>query len=69
MTLYTRRRAVQVHRCSFCAGFIKSGAVYLRVTFPPRENGGTSWGGAEKECGTCATRFGRAGLLEKKERA
>lgn len=66
-TLTTRRVAVKPHICDVHGGWIKSGSVYLRHTAPPRVNEGQPWGTATKECSTCATMFGRAGLLEKKE--
>jgi hypothetical protein len=65
--LTTRRVAVKVHRCSMCPAFIRSGSTYLRHTSPARYNDTGRWGSALLECSMCATRHGRAGLLEEKE--
>lgn len=62
----TRRRAVKAHLCDVHGGWIKSGSLYLRHSGPP-EDGQSGWE-VTKECGGCATMFGRAGLLEDKEK-
>lgn len=66
--LTTRRIAVKAHRCDTCPGTIKSGSVYLRHATPARVSEQGTWT-VHNECGQCATMFGRAGLLEKKEKA
>lgn len=65
--LTTRRTAVKPHRCATCSRFVKSGSVYLRHTTPARLSETGTWQ-VHLECGQCATMFGRAGLLEIKEK-
>lgn len=62
--LTTVRTAVKPHKCDVCRKWIKSGSRYLRHATTP-ENRGTGWY-IMLECSGCATMFGRAGLLEKK---
>lgn len=65
MELVERRRSKITRRCSTCGRFIKSGSLYLRY----RERVGRVWSReALAECSTCATKYGRAGLLEEKEK-
>jgi hypothetical protein len=65
--MITRRRAVKPYVCTYgCGSWIKSGSVYLRHAIPLREKGRRGIAESLRECGTCATKAGRAGLLEKK---
>lgn len=59
----TLRRARVPYRCTYgCGGWIKSGSLYLRHAL--KQDGKIT--ATVRECGTCATANGRAGLLERK---
>jgi len=63
--MITRRKAKKPHVCSYnCGGWIKSGSVYLRHAV--RRAGSPTALASINECGQCATKSGRAGLLEEK---
>lgn len=62
--MITRREARKPHVCTYnCGGWIKSGSVYLRHAVRRTGRSGLD---SLNECGTCATKGGRAGLLEAK---
>jgi hypothetical protein len=61
--MITRRKAAKPHVCTYgCGTRIKSGSFYLRHAVVV----GNRIPDTLKECGTCATAHGRAGLLERK---
>jgi hypothetical protein len=72
--MISRRKALKPYVCTYsCGGWIKSGSVYLRHALKEKTRGvgGTTCEKITtmKECSGCATRSGRAGLLETPEKA
>jgi hypothetical protein len=64
MIRVTRRRARRPHRCA-CGTTIEPGAVYLEhVASPHHQDLENSRWWRLAECAGCATRYGRAELLE-----
>lgn len=62
--MISRRKANKPHVCTYsCGSFIKSRAIYLKHAVHDAE---TKKLHTLKECSQCATRNGRAGLLEKR---
>lgn len=62
--MINRRKANKPHVCTYsCGSFIKSRAIYLKHAV---RDPGTKKLRTLNECSTCATRNGRAGLLEKR---
>lgn len=59
--LTSRRKASVAYRCGVCGGMIKSGSLYLRHFDTVDKT-------TVRECSRDATMFGRAGLLEQKEK-
>lgn len=73
MSVTVRRKARKAHRCDSCGtgGKIQPGDVYLTHTslagdeFGYHEYGSGNRPRRSNECGECATRYGRAGLLNR----
>jgi hypothetical protein len=68
--MISRRRAKKPYVATYCCGgWIKSGSVYLRHAIKEKVSPGCHSYEVLRECSGCATRGGRAGLLETPEKA